>query len=186
MDPHKGASQCAHAERCQIPVRSKPVSLSETILVKWGSVFKFSSLSLSDQLGLWSYCHHPQLLCEFLQAAPSLKTMLRETWPSVQTASRRTFSSGVAWILCNHFFLHFLDGWDQGSVCLHVQITGLKALPPRNILSNLSLSHKTPKTFWEVRIRKALESRLQPSPCGHDGLYPNFLTSAGLPCLQLA
>lgn len=59
MDSHKGASQCAHAERCQAPVRSKPVSLSETALMKWGSVFKFSSLSLSDQFGLWSYYHHP-------------------------------------------------------------------------------------------------------------------------------
>lgn len=50
------------------------------------------------------------------------------------------------WIFCDHFPLPFWEGWDQGSICLGIRITGLKVLPPRNMWSSLTQSHRMPKT----------------------------------------
>lgn len=107
----------------------------------------------------------------------------------------------AAWIMHKHF------GWKVSEFSVTISLSPfergggsgkhLLRHPNHRIKSSTSeeyviKSYSVPQDAKDIKltgrkeIRKALETRLQPVPCGHDGLDPNFLTSMSLIVLGLA
>ena len=155
MDPHKRASQHAHLEECQMPIRRKPAlqfgwNCPHEVGVSVQIFRPFYTRPVSVRL--WcppcSLYLPPSTTVLWISArawnaAPSSKAMRRETCPSAflrstaaQTAREHFSQEGPGFFAIISLFSFDMGGTGE-SVCLHVHIAGLKALPPRNIWSNL-------------------------------------------------